>query len=88
MSKVVVYSNWCWIDQLDGRELKQDERIRVTWPDRTQTDNLAVVKQDRVEISDHGHPYSATRSEAFVSVLIRGLLVDVRIVGLEVERLP
>ena len=32
MSKIECYSNWCYIDRLDGINLVDGERLEVTFP--------------------------------------------------------
>lgn len=33
MKPVELYSSWCYIDYLDGKELKEGERVLIQWPD-------------------------------------------------------
>ena len=58
MKKVVVYSNWCYVDQLDGRTLNQGERLKVRWSDGHESIEAVVIMDKSHQAMDHGSPYT------------------------------
>jgi hypothetical protein len=81
MNKVEVYSNWCYLDQLDGKTLENGEKIRVQWPNGEETQESVVVKKHSYMISDMGSPWEVWVSEAYVHGSIHGAQSLVRLTG-------
>ena len=90
MSKVITYSNWSYIDQLDGVALEDGERLALTWPDGETTEDVINVQKGHVNVSEQGSPrgYDCPVSKAFVLRRVNGVDVQVRIVGIEARRIP
>ena len=86
MSTVEIYSNWCYIDRLDGKALEDKERIRLQWPDGTTGIYEIAVKKGSGITADHGHDYEYPISEAFAVVSVHGAQAYVRLVGMMAER--
>lgn len=86
MSVITCYSNWCYIDQLDGVDLKDGEEVIVAWPDGDH-EKLAVKLVCRERgYSDHGHTYTMPDSRAHYETNYKGAPVLVPLVGLEAWR--
>lgn len=87
MSKVTTYSNWCEIDQLDGKDIVDGETLLVKWPDGTKEVYEARVKKWSVPMMEQGgHTWNTPHSQAFVLVRYRGKLVEIALAGLEATR--
>jgi len=87
VTKVETYSNWGWWDQLDGTALKQDERLRVRWPDGVEEDVFVHLERSSSVTNDMGRPYDCPRVEAYADLRRHGARALVRLVGLEASRL-
>lgn len=87
MKQIVEYSNWGWIDRLDGQDLEDGEQILIHWPDDTILRETVVLVRTEETIMEMGRPYSTTRSKAYVKRTIHGVAVKVPIVGLMAERI-
>lgn len=88
MNRVKRYSNWCEIDQLDGRDLIAGELLEVIWPNRNREAVTVQVDLGTYTIMDHGHPFEARRAVAYVTKEINGVSVKVPLLGLEAKRVP
>lgn len=86
MSKIECYSNWCWIDRLDGVDLKNGELLFVKFPDGSAFGVACVVKSRTVDVQDMGHTYGAHESLAYAEIDYHGVKVLVPLVGLEARR--
>lgn len=87
MKPIEIYSNWCNFDRLDGKDLKDGENLRIQWPDGSVTLNVIKVRKSEYPYNDMGVQTTIPESKAYVEVLYRGLLTEVRIHGLQAERL-
>lgn len=86
MNRIECYSNWCWIDRLDGVDLKHGERLLVRFPDGHELPIECVIEQKTVPISDHGSRFDATSSRAFAEIYFHGVPCKLPLVGLEARR--
>jgi len=93
--KVVVYSNWCYIDQLAGIDLQDGERVAVRWPDGTVTKETVGVDSSTEETTDHGHRCPIPIRKSYIDLPIvshRGYALTSRIflntTELELKRVP
>lgn len=84
--KVNTYSNWCYIDQLDGEDLKHEEVLKITFPDGHSIKQKIIVETSKETTSDMGHPYDLPIKKAFVQIIFHGKKINVSLVGLEAER--
>lgn len=90
MPAITVYSNWCYFDRLEDRDLEHGERVAVQWPDGSTTEHDVEIVRSHTPIMDHGHNYDAPIKEAFVSLDHRGTSVRVRLAeidGIDVRRI-
>ena len=44
-----VLSNWCYVDSLDGEELKEGEKLVIVWADGMRTEEKLIVDKHKVE---------------------------------------
>lgn len=65
---VECYSNWCYEDYLDGRELKDGEILESLWPDGTKFNCEVILKKERIVICDMGHDYDTHDHKSFISL--------------------
>jgi hypothetical protein len=74
MDEPTLHSDWGYWDHLDGRELREGERVRVQWPDDTITEEtIRIEARDREEM-DHGHAVTIPdRWAYFVFTVVPGL---------------
>lgn len=86
MSRIERYSNWCWIDRLDGVDLKNGEQLLVRWPDGILQDVRCVVVQRTVDVQDMGNTYGAAESFAYAEIDHHGVKARVPLVGMEAKR--
>lgn len=68
----VVYSNWCYKDQLDGRDLVDGERVIVQWPSLREEEFTVYVTHRSEPILDHGVETSISHRRAWVQVQYEG----------------
>ncbi len=89
MNKVEIYSNWCYYDQLDGKNLKDGEKLKVRWPDGQETQENVILKKTSQTVSDMGHPYDVPIHQAYVAVTVHGAECLVRLTadGILCERI-
>ncbi len=86
MSRITPGGNWADNDRLDDVELKDGERLRITWPNDTVSEHVIQIKKETHTISDMGSPYTISSNRAFVLVM-RGLkLIPYCISGYDAER--
>lgn len=87
MSKVTADKNYCDIDKLDGVELKDGERLKVTFPDG-KTKKVEVVLHERNEpYNDMGHTYTMPVRKAHFTLDYHGWELDFPLEGLEAKRI-
>lgn len=88
MSPVEQVSNWGYCDTLDGRRLVQGERLRVRWPDGSETVETCHIHAGRFAHEDHGRPAQGPNDIAFVTGSMRGLdvVICLRQEGILCER--
>lgn len=79
MNRVVVYSNWCYVDQLDGKTLENGEKLRVRWPDGKETQETVFTMDKSYDTMDHASPYRVPVIEAYVTSSIHGASCLVRL---------
>lgn len=86
MDKIERYSNWCWIDRLDGVDIQNGEVLFVRFPDGHAQNVTAVVKRRSVPWDDMGHPCSLPESFAYAEIEYHGVKSLLPLVGLEARR--
>jgi hypothetical protein len=79
MKKVEIYSNWCYIDRLDEKPLKNGELLLVRWANGDETTETVVVKNHSYTISDMGSPWEVKVSEAYIENEVRGVKCLIRL---------
>jgi hypothetical protein len=86
MSRIERYSNWCWIDRLEGVDLKDGERLLVRWPNSILQYVCCIVEQRTVDIQDMGNTFGALESFAYAEIDHHGVKARVPLVGMEAKR--
>jgi hypothetical protein len=86
MNKITRYGNWCEHDQLDGVDLVNGEFLIVEWPDGTRAGVRIFVDTTPGAYSDHGHEYPLSRKIAYARSKVRGVPVNVPLLGLKAMR--
>lgn len=86
MNKIECYSNWCWIDRLDGVDLKNGELLFVRFPDGHAQGVECIVETKTVRVSEQGGHYDAPSMRAFAEIIYHGVPVKLPLVGLEARR--
>ena len=72
-----VFSNWCYLDSLDGDVLADGVRLLVTWPDgSTSTEKITVIQRNET-VHDMGHDCQILVTEAYVKSVVRGATLKV-----------
>ena len=74
-----VYSQWCYIDSLDGKPLKHGEILRIQWPDGSWSKERVVLEHGFDTINDMGHNCEIVVDRAYVEVGHRGAKTKVRL---------
>lgn len=85
MNRIEQFSNWCWIDQLDGHDLDDGDELIVKWPDGFLEQVKIHVIRKSVDTQDHGVLTSVTDSRAYYRTTVRDVPVLVPLVGLEAQ---
>lgn len=90
MKPVEQVSNWGFWDVLDGKRLEEGERLRVRWPDGSETVETCRVQKAKFRYEDHGHPGEGPDDHAFVALSAHGAVGTVRLrqAGILCERVP
>lgn len=86
MNRIETYSNWCYLDRLDGKDLVDGEVLIVKWPDGQLQQTKIMVERKTQTYQDHGHNGEMPVSHAYVLAYHRGVQVRVPLVGLEAQR--
>lgn len=86
MNRVETYSNWSRIDQLDGRDIRAGEFLDITWPDGSESREMARVSASSETAWDHGKPCSIPVRKAYFVLTHRGASVDVPLAGFPARR--
>jgi hypothetical protein len=84
-SKVVRYDNWCSTDLLENKELLHNEKVIVTWPDKTITTELVHVEKYIKYGYDHRR-HEIPHYHAYVIKQYKTIDIKVPLVNLEVSR--
>jgi len=63
---VKVYSNWCYYDRIEDKDIEDGEPLELRFPDGTTQIHNAVVKEGGVSYNDHGHGGTAPTKQAFI----------------------
>jgi hypothetical protein len=71
------YSNWGYIDQLDGIDLVDGERLRVQFPNGTIIIAPIRVQKDRFTYNDMGHKNSGPDYKGYLNWTVQGLPVKI-----------
>lgn len=89
MNKVEEYSNWCYVDQLDGETLEDGEKIICLFPDGKKSEYQVKVDNSSYMISDHGSPWEVHVSKAYIGIEYNGVPARIRLYdsGILCERL-
>lgn len=80
-----VFSDWCYLDSLDGTPLREGDVLDVTWKDGTTSRETISVEESTYEVNDMGHPFACPVSKAFATTLLHGGVAKARLFEL-VER--
>ena len=81
MKKITTYSNWCYIDRLEGQDLMSGDMLRMVFPDGTETKEKVLVEEYNEPSSDHGHPITIPIKKAFVWRKVSGIKTKVYLAG-------
>lgn len=90
MKKIETYSNWCYIDRLDGRDIDPEgemvgELVNVLWPDKTLEKGLLLcVERSTERYTDHGTTGTMPNHKAYLQVDLHGLTQRVYLRGTNV----
>lgn len=86
MKKITTLNNWCEIDQLDGIDLKSNERLKVKFPNGQVIEVTCFIQESSYTTSDMGRPYVVPVKKATIRTKWKGQPCFVPIAGLEAER--
>jgi hypothetical protein len=87
MNPITRYSNWCYYDQLNGKDLENGERLAIEFPDGVVRDVYITVKCYGEEITEHGGCRSTIpHREAFAETEVWGVKVQIPIYGFKAKR--
>lgn len=84
--KVETDGNWCEIDKLNGKQLKDGEKLIIQFADGTEETHSITVLEDSRQVSDMGNPWTIPISRAFIKIKYHGTEKPIRIVGLKARR--
>lgn len=69
MKKVEIDRNWREVDILDGKDLQNNEQIRVKWPNgKTTIHSIIIERSDFDTYEQGGHRFRIQVSKAFIEV--------------------
>jgi hypothetical protein len=81
------YSNWGYMDSLDGWTLVDGEVLRLQWPDGTVTTETIGVELGTMRYSDHGHDCTGPDHKAYITTTHHGHTQRIYIHDFLAERL-
>lgn len=81
MKPIEVYSNWCYHDYLDGKELKDGQRLLLLWPDGLKQSVFVRVESTIKYLNTGSSSDSITIRKAFVNVMHHGAHVKIFLEG-------
>lgn len=80
---VETYSNWCYIDKLDGQTIIDGEWVDVLWPDDTVTMQQVMMQRGSFEYDDMGHKCRGSDHKAYLNVSVRSVTAKVYLRGMD-----
>jgi hypothetical protein len=87
--EVKEYTNWCHLDQIDGKNIKDGEKLELIWPDgHTMLCNV-IVEGGHKEVLDMNSTYLCPISYAFAMIEHHGSELKIRLAdvkGLKARR--
>lgn len=86
MKPITTYSNWCYFDQLDGKNLEDGETLRLRFRDGTEKEIKISVECFEETISDMGSPCQIPHRKAYTALKVHGTEFKLPLVGLYAER--
>ncbi len=81
------YGTWSLKDQPINAKLRPNERVKVLWPDKTQTNEKLVGRVSFDDVHDGGHTDTVTNTLLVVVTDVRGVKVDIPIEDLYLRKL-
>ncbi len=89
MQKITTDRNWREVDQLDGKDLRDGEYLRIMWPDGTYTNQTVKIESSSYNVSEQGQRdgYDVPVRHAMVPIKYRGQHTYIRITGLNAKRI-
>lgn len=88
MSKILAHTaDYCDIDRLDGVDLVDGEKLKVTFPDGKTKKVKVSLHESTQPYSDHGHVYTMPVKKAHFTLDYHGHELDFPLEGLEAKRI-
>lgn len=87
MSKIECYSNWCYIDRLDGINLVDGERLEVTFPSGETLQVTCKIIDQSYDEMEMGRPTRIPVHRAYIQTKWKGQPCNVSLTGLEAKRI-
>jgi len=73
-----VKGSWSSYDCINGVQILDKDKIRITWPNGTKEVVTAIVHHSRETVSDMGTPYDCPVSRAFMNFGYMGSKITIR----------
>jgi hypothetical protein len=73
---------WSFQDALGDHVLQDKDTILVRWPEGDKEHTVIVKSAPYITASDHGHPYSCPQTHAFISCILHGKNILIRVTDL------
>lgn len=73
-------------EQDQSMRLKNNDKVKVKWPDGKVTNEVVTVEDSYQEVHDHGHSDTVKGDRAFLKLKWRGKVVEVDCDGLRMKR--
>lgn len=87
MSLITTYKDYCEIDRLDGVDLANGDRLRLTFPDGSVVDAEIGVAVSSYKSQSGNQSETIRVRKAYIDEVVRGVSTRVYLAGLEAERI-
>lgn len=81
--KHIINEGYAGIYKLDGIELRSGQKIKIAWPDGSETMHELKIEHREEEYGDMGHTYNTILHVPVIAINVRGHYMKVDLIKLD-----